>query len=188
MSSEFRPANLTLPVANAAEENAHLNWRYAPEVAITSVGPDVVTIQGVKSTLYLCFNKKGRLRGKASPRKHRCHFSQNLTADGYVNFHLKSATDPKLFIGFRNNGKSLPGYKKITNTRMERCFDLSLRELNPKKVEGPFDFNTLPLSYDPEEQETFSTKRRMRKIRHYRKRRRHRNRRKRRRQQRTIDR
>lgn len=115
---------------------------------IISIDGGFIRIRGMANNLYLCFNKKGKLRTRFQPPKslpHSCDFSQNLTGDGYDTFKLRDK--PEWSIGFKKkNGKKLPGF--IRKPSQETCHHFSLEVLNPMSITQPVDFNKYSLKYD----------------------------------------
>ncbi|XP_064631508.1 fibroblast growth factor 18-like isoform X2 [Lineus longissimus] len=85
-----------------------------------------IRIQGEKSKMFLCFNKRGRLiaRHKSETMKHageseKCLFVEKLMKNDF--YQYESVANPLWYIGFKKNGKPLKGYDAANPTR-ERCF------------------------------------------------------------------
>lgn len=184
---------LNTGVAGSVEKEAHL-WNYCSEkfvqitrlgskgvnargsqkstfslLKIISIDGGFIRIKGMASKLYLCFNKKGKLRTRFEPPKslpHSCDFSQNLTGVGYHTFKLRDK--PEWSIGFKKKGgKKLPGF--IRKPSQETCHHFSLELLDHSTITTPVDFDKFPLKYDFR---SIEYRNRKMKIRHERKKRR----------------
>lgn len=133
---------------------------------IISIDGGFIRIRGMANNFYLCFNKKGKLRTRFQPPKslpHSCDFSQNLTGDGYHTFKLRDK--PDWSIGFKENGKKLPGFLRKESQKI--CHHFSLEPLDPMRITTPVDFDKLPLNYDFRKNQNRENKRnKKRKIRH----------------------
>ncbi|XP_061194862.1 uncharacterized protein LOC133203021 [Saccostrea echinata] len=134
---------------------------------ITSIDGGFVRIQGMDNNLFLCFNKKGKLRTRNRPPKslpHSCDFSQNLTRDGFDTFKLRDR--PDWSVGFKRNGRKLPGFLRPGKNH-ETCHHFSLEIIDGTVLTQPYDFDKLPKDYVfPKKRKNQNRQKRRRKIRH----------------------
>jgi hypothetical protein len=79
---------------------------------------------------------------KSAP--HSCDFSQNLTGDGYHTFKLRDR--PDWSIGFKKNGRKLPGFIRPGRNH-ERCHHFSLEVIDRTIFTQPVDFDMYPLDH-----------------------------------------
>ncbi|KAK6186453.1 hypothetical protein SNE40_008490 [Patella caerulea] len=91
-----------------------------------SLSGGIILVRGAETKKYLCFNRKGRLVLKHNYHKKRCAFREQVSRGDYI--RLRSAEQPAWFVGFRPNGKPLPGYA-IRNSRKEVCYDFLRKRL-----------------------------------------------------------
>ncbi|XP_062572529.1 uncharacterized protein LOC134234468 [Saccostrea cucullata] len=134
---------------------------------VTSIDGGFLRIQGMDNNLFLCFNKKGKLRIRNRPPRslpHSCDFSQNLTTLGYHTFKLRDR--PDWSVGFKKNGRKLPGFIRPGKNH-ERCHHFELEIIDLRVRTQPYDFDKLPPGYVfPNERKNKNKQKRRRKIRH----------------------
>ncbi|XP_022288220.1 fibroblast growth factor 18-like isoform X2 [Crassostrea virginica] len=146
------------------------------QLLIISINGGFVRIQGMASKLYLCFNKKGKLRARYRPLKSSCDFSHNLTSNGYDTFKLRDKAEWS--IGFKKRrGKKLPGFIRPGKNEDE-CHHFGLINLDKTVITQPVDFRrVMEWNFSKKGKSMSEQRKRPRKIRHNRKQKRRRGRR-----------
>ncbi|XP_046849250.1 fibroblast growth factor 18-like [Xenia sp. Carnegie-2017] len=89
--------------------NANRNDAYAELILTTRGINGEQSIQGKKSKMFICMDKKGKIISMGTFKAQRCTFLHRINDDGYHTFRLLS--NQRWFLGFKQNGRLKHGNK-----------------------------------------------------------------------------
>lgn len=136
------------------DANGKLNENRAGSglLRLETIGIDShVKIQDPLSRKYICFDKRARIIIKHSGNGNLCLFRELISADHFT--ELQSAVNSSWFLGFKENGFPLDGFRRSssgtkdgrrTKTRLEKCYQFMKNGtdfLNHQRNEDRIRFN-----------------------------------------------